>query len=152
MWPEIFVTLFREELINHLSNLELIRIANKNSVSTNQSLCMYPINVDTPTNLVKVFVLSISKAKHPKPKIIQPLASLIPLQPNQKKWQSIHSTRDSCTSASKKVHLYSNLCEPFIKPRRIVSWLSITITATTTTRHVGNSPKMKFIFSPGLID
>ena len=96
---------------------------------------MHPINVDTPTNLVKVLVLSISEAKNPKPKIIQPLAFLIPLQPNQKKRQSISSTKDSCTSASKKVHLYSNLWEPFIKPRRIVSWLSITIAATTATRH-----------------
>jgi predicted proteasome-type protease len=71
---------------------------------------MHPINVDTPTNLVKVLVLSISEAKHRKPKIIQPLAFLIPLEPNQKKKkQSISSTKDSCTSASKKVHLYSNL-------------------------------------------
>lgn len=46
---------------------------------------MHPINVDTPTNLVKVLVLSISEAKHRKPKIIQPLAFLIPLEPNQKK-------------------------------------------------------------------
>ena len=46
-------------------------------------------NVDAPTNLVKVLVLSISKAKHPKPKITQPLTSLIPLQTNQTMRQSI---------------------------------------------------------------
>jgi hypothetical protein len=46
---------------------------------------MHPVNVDTPANLVKVLILSISEAKHPKPKIIQPLASLITLQPNPKK-------------------------------------------------------------------
>jgi hypothetical protein len=66
------------------------KLQNKNKISMRRTnKYTHPISADAPTNLVKVLVLSISKTKHPKPKIAQPLTSLIPLQTNQNKWQSI---------------------------------------------------------------
>jgi hypothetical protein len=100
---------------------------------------MYEINVRTPSNLVKMFILSVPKAKHGKLEITQPFTPLIPLHTNQSKKELVQSTGPTKAQVQPQiVHSYSNLREPFIEPRRIVGWLPITITEKMAKDKVSN--------------